>query len=382
MRIAFLVERPTQFEAPFFRFAAADAEHQLNVFFTAGAPAERVWDPELSREVDWGLDLVGGYESAVVPASGAGAWLVERLEQGRFDLLIANGYTRRPYLAGLLAGWRAGVPVGLRIDSVDFAGERLPRRLGKRLLFSLFLKPAYRLFFAVGSLTRQYLESYGVPAERIALFPYAVDVDAFARGAREAAGGRSALRARWGLPETGAVVLALAKMNGREAPWDLVEAAALLGSAAPAMVLAGDGPERPALEAFCRERGLDKVRFPGYVPYAELPALYAAGDLFVHAAREERWGVSVQEAMACGLPVVASSGVGAGWDLIRPGDNGDRYQEGDATALAGSLARGLGLPRERVLAANREILARWDYAASWRGILRAAERLAGDRPYP
>jgi glycosyltransferase involved in cell wall biosynthesis len=118
------------------------------------------------------------------------------------------------------------------------------------------------------------------------------------------------------------------------------------------------------------------VRFPGYIPYPELPALYAAADLFVHPAREERWGVSVQEALACGLPVVASSRVGAAFDLIQPGGNGFVYEAGDEEGLIQRIADALILPPERVRSASAPILALWDYAASWRSLLESASRAA------
>jgi glycosyltransferase involved in cell wall biosynthesis len=128
------------------------------------------------------------------------------------------------------------------------------------------------------------------------------------------------------------------------------------------------------LEAFAHDRGLDRVRFPGYIPYLELPALYAACDLFVHPAREERWGVSVAEALACGLPVVTSSRVGAAYDLIHPGANGFTYEAGDVTDLAQRIDQALSLPRTGVEAESAAILARWDYAATWRAIVEAAGR--------
>jgi glycosyltransferase involved in cell wall biosynthesis len=118
-----------------------------------------------------------------------------------------------------------------------------------------------------------------------------------------------------------------------------------------------------------------RVRFLGYVPYAELPALYAAADLFVHAAQEERWGVSVAEAMACGLPVVTSSRVGAGADLVAAGENGWTYAAGDAAELARRAGAALALDRGKVAATNQALLARWDYAASWRHLLDAGSRI-------
>jgi glycosyltransferase involved in cell wall biosynthesis len=369
VKILFLVERPTQFEAPFYRFAAADPDHELCVLFTAPDVAEPVLDPELGRKVSWGIDLLGGYPHEVLPSQGRARWLVERLRPEWCDLLIVNGYTRRVYLLAAALAKRAGVATALRLDSVLWDGSPA-RDLVKRALFATGMKGMYDLFLGVGSQTLDYLRAFGVPEERTGLFPYAVDVDDFRNRSRLSCEERAAFRARLGVPADARVVLSLAKLNEREAPWDLLRAFSRVGDDVW-LVLAGDGPERSALE---RDAG-PRVRFPGYVPYPELPALYAAADLFVHPAREERWGVSVQEALACGLPVVASSRVGAVFDLVEPGGNGFPYEAGDVDALAARLSEALALPLERVRSRSGEILARWDYRAAWAHILEAACRI-------
>ena len=379
MKIAFLVERPTQFEAPFYRFAARDAEHELRVLFTGRDVAAPAFDPELGAPVSWGIDLLGGYPHEVCPAENPAPWLRERLQPGRCDLLIANGYTQGIYRLGARTARRAGVPAALRLDSVLW-DTSFHRQLAKRLLFATYMKRTYRLFLGTGSLTLDYLRAFGVPRERTGLFPYAVDVESFAEKSRLTPAGRAACRERLGVPSEGRVVLGLAKFNDREAPWDLLRAFARMDREDVWLVLAGDGPARSSLEAFAREKGRDRVRFPGYVPYPELPALYAAADLFVHAAREERWGVSVQEALACGLPVVASSRVGAGYDLVEVGGNGFLYPAGDDGMLAHRIGEALALPPERVRERSGAILSRWDYAATWRNLLDAADRVAGGRP--
>ncbi len=373
MRITFVVERPTQFEVPFYRFAAADPVHRLRVLYTDPRGAEPVYDPELGQTVSWGMDLRAGYEHAVCPDAGA---LRRELLRDRPDLVLVNGYTRRLYVLAAALARSAGTPVGLRLDSALFATPP-PRERVKRLLFALYLKPMYRLFFGVGSLSLDYLRHFGVPEERLALFPYAVDVDAFRRASALTPDGRAAARARLGIPADARVLLAVSKLSPREAPWDLLRAAR--PDDGRWIVLAGDGPERGALEALARERGLDRVRFLGYVPYPELPVLYGLADLFLHPAREERWGVSVQEALACGLPVVTSSRVGAARDLIRPGVNGATYTAGDADALARRIDEVLHLAPAAVAAVNRRILEDWDYSATWRGILQAASRMTGER---
>lgn len=376
LKIAFLVERPTQFEAPFYRFAARDPEHELRVLYTGAEVAEPVFDHELGRAVSWGIDLLGGYPYEVCPADRAGAWLAERIRPKRCDLLIVNGYTQPLYRLGAWTAKRAGVATALRLDSVLWDGSLL-RNLAKRVLFAAYMKKTYDLFLGVGSLTLDYLKAFGVPAERTGLFPYAVDVEAFRERSVLSLEERAALRERLGAPIDASLVLSLAKFNEREAPWDLLRAFDRLRDRDDWLVLAGEGPERADLEETVEASGLSRVLFPGYVPYPELPALYGASDLFVHPAREERWGVSVQEAIACGLPVVASSHVGAGVDLIAPGRNGFLYEAGSEGELARRVEDALALPREGVQECSREILARWDYAATWRNLLEAAARLRG-----
>lgn len=371
MKIAFLVERPTQFEAPFYRFASRDPEHELRVLFTGGpGMADPVFDPELGTSVSWGIDLLGGYSWELCPRQGARRWLAERLRPDRCDLLIANGYTHPVYRLGTRLARRAGIATALRLDSVRFAGSAA-RDLAKRLLFTLYLKRSFDLFFGVGSLTLDYLRFFRVPEERTALFPYAVDVEDFARRSLLPAEERADVRSRLGVPAGARVILSLAKLSPREAPWDLLRAFAAPAANAEDLwlVLAGDGPDRAALE---REAGPRTV-FPGYIPYPELPALYAAADLFVHPAREERWGVSVQEALACGLPAVTSSRVGASRDLLVAGRNGFTYRAGDAAELAQRIIQALQLSPEEVREFNQTLLARWGYAASWQGIIRRAQ---------
>jgi hypothetical protein len=73
--------------------------------------------------------------------------------------------------------------------------------------------------------------------------------------------------------------------------------------------------------------------------------------------------------------VVASSRVGAGYDLLEVGGNGFVYPAGDDAMLAHRIGEALALAPEAARARSRAILARWDYAATWRGLLNAAERV-------
>ena len=376
MNLAFVIERPTQFEAPFFRFAARDPAHHLTVVFTGAHPGADAFDPELERQVSWGFDLLAGYDHAACPAAGRYRWL--RRELAGRDLVIVNGYTQRAYVQASFAARAGGSPTALRLDSVLWDGTA--RRLAaKRLLFRL-LDRRFDLYLAVGSATRDYLVAVGVEPERTGRFPYVVDVESFAAGSRLGAAARAEERRRWDIPAEAKLATCVTKLSRREAPWDLIAAWRAAEAAGHWLLVAGDGPLRTTLEDRVRDAGLRQVRFAGYVPYPELPALYGATDLFVHPVQEERWGVSVAEALACGLPVVASDRVGAARDLIVPGENGFVYGAGDSAALAEALAAAWRLDPAAVGERSRRLLREWDHQATWRDVLAAAARVAPGKP--
>jgi N-acetyl-alpha-D-glucosaminyl L-malate synthase BshA len=81
----------------------------------------------------------------------------------------------------------------------------------------------------------------------------------------------------------------------------------LVNAALPSkLLLIGDGPERPALEAMCREMGLcDEVRFLGKQEAVE--ELLAISDLFLIPSGSESFGLAALEAMACQVPVISSN---------------------------------------------------------------------------
>jgi glycosyltransferase involved in cell wall biosynthesis len=371
MKLGFLLGQPTQFEGPFFRHAGGTGEAGLTVLYVTADASASVYDPELGRTVAWGIELFAGYDHKTLPRRGRFRWLWRELRRERYDWLIINGYATWPYLCALAIARLRGIKTGLRIDSVLYNAAGRGRQLRKRIVIGLLSK-LHERFFATGTLARDYLVHFGVDARRIALFPYNVDTAYFSSQAARKRAERAALRRRLDIPAEARVLLAIAKFNEREAPWDLLLALRGFARTDVWTVLVGDGGLRGALEARARALGLERIVFAGYVPYAELVSWYALADVFVHAATNEPWGVSVHEAIACGLPAVASSRVGAAHDLIQHGRNGFVYESGNATDLRERLAAVMDeLASAEVASANREVLARWNYARAWRDILEA-----------
>jgi N-acetyl-alpha-D-glucosaminyl L-malate synthase BshA len=143
---------------------------------------------------------------------------------------------------------------------------------------------------------------------------------------------------------------------------DVVRAlAAISKTREAALVLVGDGPERPAVEALARELGVaERVRFLGLLP--RFADLLARSDLFVLPSATESFGLAALEALACGVPVVASE-VGGLPEVVRNRETGLLVPPADPGALAAACLSLLeDEPRRRAFAAaaRADALARFD----------------------
>lgn len=381
MKVGIVVTKPMHFDAPFYRFVAASSPDALRVIFTnSDNLAEHFFDAEIGAHLSWGVDLVSGYPSAVMPKRATWRWIREHLRTSHYDMLIVSGYRTRGVLLALLAATASRTPLTMRLDSALFNNASKIKLAAKRGLFLAF-RGMCTHFFAVSDSTVAYLRRLGVGDERITRYPYTVDLKWFEARATSARADRVDTRKRYDLPaDPTRVILSVAKFSSRESPWDLLEAFAGMADRDACLWLIGDGPDRSALEARARGCGDGRVMFSGYVPFQSLPEAYAAADVFVHAAKSEPWGVSVQEALASGLPVVGSSHVGAALDLVVDGQNGYVYEAGDAAELRRRLRSVLFEDDlAQVTQASSRVLSDYAYPAIWSRVVGVAEAVGGNR---
>jgi glycosyltransferase involved in cell wall biosynthesis len=174
--------------------------------------------------------------------------------------------------------------------------------------------------------------------ERVIEMPNGVDTEAFAPGPDTAG-----LRASLGIGEDDVLAAFVATLDRAHHFKRLdvaIEALARSGDERLHLVVAGDGELRPAFEEQARAAGLgERVHFLGRVPHADLPEVLRAADLFLLTTEPpESFGIVLIEAMACGLPVIATEypGVRA---VIDENANGMVVPRGDSAAVAGALRR-------------------------------------------
>jgi len=177
-----------------------------------------------------------------------------------------------------------------------------------------------------------------------------VDVERF-----QAAGRNPELRKRWGVPANARLIVSTGRLVGWKGLRLVVSA--MQGLARDVHYLAvGAGPEAESLRAHASALGVaDRVHLPGRIEHPELPAVLSQADIYVQPSiGEESFGISVVEAMACGLPVVASD-FGALPEVVADGETGVLLARGDVGAWTSALAGLLADPvrRQRMGAAAR-----------------------------
>lgn len=129
------------------------------------------------------------------------------------------------------------------------------------------------------------------------------------------------------------------------------------------LVLVGDGPEHGKIVQFVREQGLeDMVTLMPFKSQTELKQIYHNAELLILSSSSETWGLVINEAMACGLPVISSNECGATHTLIKDGENGFSFSLADEDSLFEKMCQYNDLSDDRkadMRYAALKIIANW-----------------------
>jgi glycosyltransferase involved in cell wall biosynthesis len=229
-------------------------------------------------------------------------------------------------------------------------------------------------YVAYGSRAREYLIGLGASPERIAIAYNTVDIGWYRAKADELRPRRAEIRRELGLGE-GPAVLYVGQLIERKGVDDLLDAYQfLLAKRTDAQLLiAGSGPLESRLRATASSRQLRGVIFAGHVAIPDLPRYYLAADCAVLPSHEEVWGLVLNEAAACGLPLVTTDRVGAGPDLVEPGVNGAIVPAASPPELARALDEVLARPEAMGREAQRIVahMTHIQNAAAIAGVVRS-----------
>lgn len=124
------------------------------------------------------------------------------------------------------------------------------------------------------------------------------------------------------------------------------------------LIFVGDGPMKNQLMKEATDNGLSGVRFAGGMPWHEVPAQLAQADVLILPSLSEPWGLVVNEAMVCGMPIIVSQNCGCVEDLVQNGQNGLVFNPTKIDELAVAMRHYINCPEDiaRHGAKSRELI--------------------------
>jgi glycosyltransferase involved in cell wall biosynthesis len=384
VRLAIVSTHPIQYYAPVFRALAQSARVLPRIFYTwSQTAAGPVFDPGFGTEFAWDVPLREGYDHVFVPnvARRPGSdhfsgiqnpGLMRAISDWGADVVLIYGWNLHSHL-GVMRYFKGEVPVLFRGDST-LLDARSPLRSLLRRFYLRWVYSHVDVAIAVGQNNRDYYEWCGVSQKRIAFAPHSVDTVRFGDADGEHAKRAREWRKELGVSDDSVTFVFAAKLIPKKDPQLLLDAFMALNSSAH-LVFFGDGE----LEATLRDRarGRAKVHFLPFQNQRSMPAVYRLGDVYVLPSRGpgETWGLAMNEAMASGRPVIASSRVGGARDLVQEGRTGWVFESENGDDLCRVMRAALTCGRDGLTRMGDDAQAlskEWSTEAAADAIARAA----------
>ena len=373
-KLVIVTEIIAPYRIPVFNALAQAPELDLRVIFLSeNDPKKRQWRV-YKDEIN--------FQYQVLPS-----W---RQRFGRYNFLLNRGVlstlnkiTPNVVLCGgynYLASWQ--VAYWARVHRVPLLlwseSTALDQRQGHRVVE--FLKSRFvhlcRAFVVPGRSSLKYLKDLGIPDPRIFTAPNAVDTGLFSKLGEEAQRNEFYVRARLSLPSR--YFLYAGRLVQVKGVFELVEAYAQLDTeirAKVGLVFVGDGADRFELMERASRVAPGTIQFYGFVHRESLPEFYALADALIFPTHSDTWGLVVNEAMSCGLPVIVTHVAGCMADLVQNGWNGFVVPPADPSGLAAAMARLAGDAglRAEMRSRSRERIQAYSPGAWAEGLIKAVE---------
>ena len=370
-RVLVITELIAPYRIPVFNALAQERDVDLHVIFLSRTDFStrqwRVYEEEIR------------FSYEVLPC-----W---RRRLGKYNLLFNRGLSRAlnevmPEVVvcggyNYLASWQAlhwakrhGVPFLLWSESTS--NDRRRRRVAIEILKKKFVENCNG-FVVPGTAAHDYLITLGIADDRIFVAPNAVDLALFKAAEAGVEAMQAETRARLVLPPR--YFLFVGRLVQAKGVLDLLNAYEQLPAKLReevGLVFAGDGPMRSELEARARNIYPGVVHFAGFVHRDDLPAYYTLAECLVLPTHSDTWGLVVNEAMACGLPIICSRVAGCAADLVR--DNGWLIPPENLDELAAAMEQAATNEslRGEMSAKSREIARNYSPEMCAAGIARAS----------
>lgn len=371
-RALILTEIIAPYRIPVFNALAARADIDLHVIFLSETDAGlRQWHV-YKNEIQFSYEVLPAWRMRIGRMNVLlNRGLTAALRRARPDGIVVGGYN---YLASWQAAlWARRNRVPLLLWSESTAQDSRHQFVAIEWMKHRFVSMC-SAFVAAGKTSRAYLLDLGAKEKNTFVAPDAVDVKFYSDAADHARAHAAEVRAHHGLPQR--YFLFLGRLVEEKGVFDLLAAYAKLDAhirSSIDVVVVGEGAAQVKMREQAARIQPGAIHFCGWKHREEIPEIYALADAFIFPTHSDPWGLVVNEAMSCALPIVATDVAGCVPDLVAEAQNGFVVPSNDPVALAAamsSLAQDAQM-RKRMGIRSREKIQKYSPEACAQGLANA-----------
>lgn len=344
IKVAFIISHPIQYYVPILTGLVERGNIELKVFYTWGEHSINKFDPGFNRVVEWDVPLLEGYlyeflnNTAVDPGTHhfngiVNPDIIQRIEEYNPDRIVVFGWSFKSHLS-VLKYFKGKVPIYFRGDSHLLTKQSAIKNLIRRIYLSwIYRNVDYPI--AVGSNNTEYYKWVGIKEKNIFFAPHAINESRFVLYTDDLKVKVIEFKSELKIPENHIVFLYTGKFEYRKNLQTLIQAKLNLRDQPCTLLMVGNGPDEEMLKKLASSD--PNIRFVGFMNQSQMPMVYRSSDVFVLPSISETWGLGINEAMNCGLAIIASDKVGSAIDLIT--NNGYIFEAGNSGELSEKMKR-------------------------------------------
>jgi glycosyltransferase involved in cell wall biosynthesis len=358
-RIAIISSHPIQYNAPLFKLLSERKQVSIKVFYTWGdASKEKVFDPGFGSFREWDIPLLEGYEYEFVPNSSKNPGssnfsgiqnpsLISSIINYHPNAILVYGWKFSSHLA-VLRHFKNKIPLWFRGDSnlLDETESNFFKKIVRKTVLKWVYSHIDKALF-VGTANKDYYLEYQVPETKLKLVPHSIDNDRFGHDDENFEAEANKLREKLGIKTSDFIFLFCGKLESKKDPILLISAFKQMQNQTALLVFVGSGHLESELKELAGNDS--RIFFLGFQNQTQMPVIYRLANVMVLPSKGpgETWGLSINEAMASGRPVIASDKCGATNDLINA-LTGWSFASGDLASLSGIMQSCLAKPLDCV----------------------------------
>ncbi len=360
IKVAIVTNIPTFYRKKQWEYYSSCEYLDITVFYCANIENDRYWEIKSSEGIKEVFLKGLSYKSYHFNPG------ILKILLKDFDIICVGGFAY-PSLMLLITSLKIlNKPWIMIIDGIS------PLKIGKenlifRFIKSFFIKGA-NAYFANGSISAKFLESYGITLEKIFDQHMTVDVDYFMEKEVDSLIFRSKLRKKHGIPDDATVIMYAGRLVKSKGVQDLIEAVKQLKNETKDLkiLIVGEGNYKKELMKISNEIRSDVI-YCGHINPENIYKYYYASDVLVLPTYDDPWGLVVNEAMACALPIIVTDAAGCSLDLVK--NNGFIVGLHELNELKSAIQK-ISTNPKKFANNSRKLILKWTYKESLKNFIR------------